>query len=327
MRSKHWVVVTLGLIAGILSTCVWRGVGETPLETGFATGNGRLEATEIHLATPLGGLLERQSVREGDWVEQGQELARMDSRRLEAQKKQAQAQVEQAQQEQRYTDALIRQRESELKLANASLARMRTLFERQNISLDSLQQAEATQASASAMLNAARAQQVAAAAAVRAAQASVESIGVSLQESVLTAPVSGRVLYRLAEPGEVLSGGGRVLTLLDLTDVWMTIYLPTLESGQIAIGAAARITLDAFPNLVIPASVSFVAPQSQFTPRDVETREERETLMFRVKVKIDPGLLRKYIERVKTGLPGEAWVQLDSNRAWPAHLRANVGLE
>ncbi|MDO6460891.1 HlyD family efflux transporter periplasmic adaptor subunit [Granulosicoccaceae sp. 1_MG-2023] len=327
MSRKHWMVITVAVLVGLLSTCVWRSIGETPLETGFVSGNGRMEATEIHLATPLGGQLESVLVREGDWVERGQLLARMDTRRLQAQKRQAEAQVEQARQEQHYTEALINQRESELKLAKASLARLQKLYERNGVSLDTLEQAQAAESSARAMLNAAKAQQIAALAAIRAAQASVDSIDVSLAESELTAPVSGRVLYRLAEPGEVLGTGGRILTLLDLTDVWMTIYLPSAESGQVAIGAAARIRLDAFPNLVVPASVSFVAPRSQFTPRDVETRSERDTLMFRVKVKIDPRLLRKYIERVKTGLPGEAWVQLDSNRAWPEDLRANVGLE
>ena len=108
---------------------------------------------------------------------------------------------------------------------------------------------------------------------------------------MLKSPIAGRVLYRLAEPGEVLAAGGKVLTVLELTDVYMTIFLPTALAGRIAVGSEARIVLDAVPQYVIPATISFVAARAQFTPKDVETRTEREKLMFRIKVRIDPELL------------------------------------
>jgi HlyD family secretion protein len=141
---------------------------------------------------------------------------------------------------------------------------------------------------------------------------------------MLKSPIRGRVLYRLAEPGEVLAAGGKVLTVLDLSDVYMTIFLPTGLAGRIAIAAEARIILDAAPQYVIPATVSFVAPRSQFTPKEVETKTEREKLMFRVKVKIDPELLQKYLEKVKTGLPGVAYVRLDAGTPWPQHLNIKL---
>ena len=145
-----------------------------------------------------------------------------------------------------------------------------------------------------------------------------------LHDAVLTAPRRGRVQYRLAEPGEVLAAGGRVLTLLDLTDVYMAVFLPTNQVGRVAIGAEARIVLDAVPQYVIPAKVSFIAAEAQFTPREVETRSEREKLMFRVKVKIDPALLATYIEQVKTGLPGEAFVLLGGGREFPERLAVRL---
>jgi HlyD family secretion protein len=104
----------------------------------------------------------------------------------------------------------------------------------------------------------------------------------------------------------------------------MTIFLPTAQVGRVFIGSDARITLDAAPALVIPAKVSFVSAKAQFTPREVETRSEREKLMFRVKVKIDPALLLAHVEKVRTGLPGEAYVLLGSGAAWPARFAVKL---
>ena len=92
------------------------------------------------------------------------------------------------------------------------------------------------------------------------------------------------------------------------------------NAGKVAIGSDARIVLDAAPDVPIPAKITFVSSVAQFTPKTVETREERQKLMFRVKAKVDPALLEQYIEYVKTGLPGEAWVRLDPQAPWPEFL-------
>ncbi len=121
-----------------------------------------------------------------------------------------------------------------------------------------------------------------------------------------------------------MGAGGKVMSVLDLTDVYMTIFVPTAQAGKIFIGADARIILDAVPQYVIPAKVSFVAPRTQFTPKAVETRTEREKLMFRVKVKIDSTLLKEHIEAVKTGVPGEAFILLDKDKPWPENLAVKL---
>ena len=108
---------------------------------------------------------------------------------------------------------------------------------------------------------------------------------------------------------------------MDLTDVYMTFFLPEGVAGKVKIGADARIVLDALPDTPIPAKISFVSSVAQFTPKTVETRIERQKLMFRVKAKIDPALLRQYIDYVKTGLPGEAWVKINPDAQWPEFLR------
>ncbi|GLR98996.1 multidrug efflux pump subunit AcrA (membrane-fusion protein) [Bradyrhizobium liaoningense] len=161
-------------------------------------------------------------------------------------------------------------------------------------------------------------------AAVDAAKAAIESINADLNDSVLKAPRDGRVQYRVSQPGEVLAAGGRVLNMVDLGDVYMTFFLPTAEAGRVAIGAEVRLVLDAIPKYVIPAKATFVADVAQFTPKTVETEEERQKLMFRIKAHIAPDLLRQHIEHVKTGLPGMAYVQLDPAAQWPDNLKIKL---
>jgi HlyD family secretion protein len=122
----------------------------------------------------------------------------------------------------------------------------------------------------------------------------------------------------------VLSPGGRVLNLVDLGDVYMTFFLPTAQAGRVAIGSDVRLVLDAAPQYVIPARATFVASVAQFTPRTVETEEERQKLMFRIRAHIDPEVLRRHIQQVKTGLPGMAYVRLDPRIEWPPELQVNL---
>ena len=158
-------------------------------------------------------------------------------------------------------------------------------------------------------------------AAVLAAKADAARIQADIDDSTLIAPLEGRIQYRISEEGEVLNAGGKVLNLVDLTDVYLTFFLPEAVAGRVQIGADVRLIMDALPSIPIPAKVSFVASVAQFTPKTVETKIERQKLMFRIKAKIDPQLLRKYIDMVKTGLPGVAWVRMDDQAEWPDFLQ------
>src|SRR5690606_12465972 len=141
--------------------------------------------------------------------------------------------------------------------------------------------ARAQVSSAAAGIAAARSQAVEAESAVEAARASVERLQADLDDSQLKAPRAGRVQYRVAQPGEVLGAGGKLLNLVDLTDVYMTFFLPERQAGRVALGSEVRLVIDAAPQYVIPARVSYVASVAQFTPKTVETASEREKLMFR----------------------------------------------
>uniref|UniRef100_UPI0028B01A83 HlyD family secretion protein n=1 Tax=Pseudomonas sp. TaxID=306 RepID=UPI0028B01A83 len=179
-------------------------------------------------------------------------------------------------------------------------------------------------ASADAGIAAARSQVIEAQSAVEAANASVDRLLADIDDSQLKAPRSGRVQYRIAQPAEVLAAGGKVLNLVDLGDVYMTFFLPSAQAGRVALGSDVRLVIDAIPQYVIPARVSYVASVAQFTPKTVETASEREKLMFRVKARIDPALLQQHLAQVKTGVPGMAYLRLDPQVEWPERLQTKV---
>ncbi len=314
----------------------------------FVSGNGRIEATEIDVAAKLAGRLQDILVNEGDFVTAGQVLAHMQVQSLDAQLNEAQAQHQQAlanvanaeaavamrQSDYQAALATVAQRASELDAAQRRLARSEQLVlegasseqelddDRAKVSSTkaTITAAQAQAAAAHTAIDAARTQVTGAHSAVTAALATIARINVDIADSALTAPRAGRVQYRIAQPGEVLASGGKVLNLVDLTDVYMTFFVPETTAGQLALGGEVRLILDAAPQFVIPAKISFVASTAQFTPKTVETASERQKLMFRVKAQIDPALLQKYLTLVKTGLPGVAWVKLDKDATWPAEL-------
>ncbi len=318
-KQRKTALIVLS-IAVFVITYTYQYFQQPALPPGVASGNGRIEAIEVDITTKFGGRIATVSVREGDTVIQNQPLVQIDTRELDAQLRRAEAEVRRVQQEKKSAAAVIVQRKSELSLAKKDLERSKGLYENDNISLEQLQRDETIVQTARAALSAARAQHSNTEAAIEAAIANTELLKVQIEDSILKSPIAGRVLYRLAEPGEVLPAGGKVLTVLDPIDVYMTIFLPTQYAARLAIGAEARVILDGIPELVMPAKVSFVAPKAQFTPKEVETRTEREKLMFRIKVKIDPDFLNKNPDMSKTGVPGMAYILIDPSAEWPAHL-------
>jgi len=318
INIKNWiaggVLLTVAMAAAFY---FWKASQTSELPDGFAAGNSRIEATVVDIASKNGGRIAEIVVAEGEWVKTRQLLAKMDTEELEADLDVAEANLHRTQQSKRYAKAIVIQRDSELTLAQKELKRSLQLVKQGHVSRELLDQRRTRQRTSEAALQAANVQVAEAVAAIEAAEAQIRKIKVRLEDSLLISPRDGRVLYRLAEPGEILGMGGKALTIVDLSDVYMTLFLPTQQASQVSIGADARIVLDAMPDISIPAKVSFIAPRSQFTPRAVETRTEREKLMFRIKIKIDPAILKRYAERVKTGVPGMAYVQLDANMPWP----------
>lgn len=319
--AKMIVLVALAaIVVAMGGYLAWRKLSPPSLPVGIAKANGRIEAERVDVATKLAGRLKEVLVKEGDSVKKGQTLAVMDTAELEAQMNDAKAEARQAERQLDQAIALLAQRNSELTLTKQELDRAQKLAAKGYTPNEVVDQRTSAKISAEAAVNSAHAQIDVAKAAIESATARVARIQTYLDDSILTAPRSGRVQYRLALPGEVLAAGGKVLTLLDVTDVYMTVFLPTNEAGRLAIGAEARIIFDAAPQYVVPGYISFVATEAQFTPKYVETQSEREKLMFRVKVQLPADVLEKYSALVKTGVPGVAYIRLSPSVQWPDNL-------
>jgi HlyD family secretion protein len=292
--------------------------GRTP--AGLATANGRIEVERVDIAAKLAGRVAEISVKEGDFVTKDAVVARLDTAELLAQLAAAKASVQRVAATIARTEADIAIKEAQYNLAEVEMRRAAELEQRAAGTRAELERRSAQHLVANAEIQGARATSAEAKAAKEVAEAQVAQIKATLDDMVLRTPVAGRVEYKLVQTGEVVAAGGRLVTILDLSDVYMTIFLPTSEAGRVALGSDARIVLDAAPNYVIPATVSFVAAEAQFTPKAVETANEREKLMYRVKLAIDPQVLETYRGYVKAGLTGNAYVKVQHDAVWPAHL-------
>lgn len=292
--------------------------------TGFAKANGRIEVERVDVATKYAGRVASIGIREGDNVAAGSVVAQMDVAELSAQLAAARASVRRSREGIAKAEAEVALRDAEHRLSEVELARVTDLERKKVASTADLDRRIAQHAVAEANQMGAKAAVGDARSAVEYAEAQVNLIEVTIADMTLKAPVGGRIEYKLVHAGTVLAAGARVATILDLSDVTMTVFLPTSEAGRASLGAEARIVLDAAPRYVIPATVSFVAAEAQFTPKTVETSNEREKLMYRVKLRIEPEILERYRDQVKAGLTGEAHVRLDSKTAWPRNLAVRL---
>jgi HlyD family secretion protein len=323
-RWKTLALLVIVIIGAGGGAAYWWHMRQGGLPLGIVSGNGRIEADEIDIDTKFAGRIIEMLADEGDLVTPQQVVARMDTRDIEASLKKSDAQVQGAQQSLDETRANVVQQTTQVTLAQQELGRTSTLVTRGFATNELLDQRRQTLYGATAALSMANDRVGEAARALDAATHDVELYKVNIADNTLVAPRNGRIEYRIANIGEVLPAGGKIFTMLDLEYVYMDIYLPTNEAGKVKIGADARIVLDAVPNLAIPAKVAFVARQAQFTPKTVETKDERELLMFRIRVKIDPERLRAHAASVRSGLPGVAYVRFDPAIAWPPKLQGDV---
>jgi HlyD family secretion protein len=340
------------LLAAAIAAGAWYFLRPATEGAELVEGNGRIEATEIDVATKIAGRVQELLVNEGDFVTAGQVVARIQSKSIEAQLAEAEAQHRQAQTAVTSAEAAVAARESDKLAAEAvvvhrqaewtaqqqRLGRTERLTKQGVLPPQTLDDDRAATRSGEAAVSAAKAQVTAAEAAIQAAkaqvkgarstteaaQATIARIKSDLDDCALRAPRDGRVQYRVTQISEVLGVGGKVLNLVDLADVYMTFFLPEKMAGRVALGSDVRLVLDAAPDFIIPAKVSYVSSVAQFTPKTVETASERQKLMFRVKARIDPELLQRHLQQVKTGLPGVAWLKLDAQAEWPTRLAVKV---
>jgi HlyD family secretion protein len=324
--GKRWwprIAIAVAILAGAGGGGYywWQHV-RAQLPPGIVYGNGRLEADAINIDTKYAGRIAELFADEGDFVKGGQMVARMDTQDLAASLKKAQAQVRQATRAVDEAEANVKQQQAQMLLAQQEYDRAAYLVQKGFQTKEVLDQRQQQLDGANAALNASTMRVIEFQHALDAATHDVELYGVQIADNTLIAPREGRIQYRVANVGEVLPAGGHVFAMLDTSYVYMDIYLPTEQAGKVRFGADARIVLDAYPDIAIPAKVSFIASQAQFTPKIVETQNERDKLMFRIRVRIDPDRLRSRAEMVRSGLPGVAYVLTDPATQWPPSLQA-----
>ncbi len=330
MNPRVRIVLGIVVVAAILVAVFARGRGE---ETAVIA-SGTVETTEAALGFLTAGRIDSIGVQEGATVAQGDQLAWLDGDALEASRQAAAAQLRSARARLQELEAGFRSEEvaqgrAALRAADERLAdarreaeRAERLFEGGAISEQQRDRAatalevaaaEQSRAAEQALLfeRGYRSEQVATQRAIVAqAEASLAQVDAQLAHTVIVAPFDGTVTVRHREPGEVVGAGVAVLTVRDPSDRWVRIYVPENRVGQLSLGQPATITADAYPDAQYDGTVTFIADEAEFTPRNVQTSEERVKLVFRVKVRINTAAA----DALKPGLPADVRMETPRER-------------
>jgi HlyD family secretion protein len=266
----------------------------------------------VDIATKLAGRLTEVLAKEGDLVDKNQIVAKIDTSTLQALLKQAEAEVKRAKQARETALSRVEGIRLKMELAVKELDRSNKLFAKGIFTQQQLDRDQTVKQTYDAEYAAAKSSIVEAENAIESAVAQTERLKTEINECLLKSPIKGLVLSRLAEPGEVLPNGGKVLTIIDPTDIYMNVYLSEKYAGVIPLGGEAKVVLDAIPDRQFLARVAYVSEKAQFTPKEVEATEERQKLVFRAKISFqefnDP--------RLKPGMPGVAYIRLNPSTKW-----------
>ena len=320
MKAKKRLLLPL---AAVLASSAWLLFSRDATTPGTLVASGTVEATESRLGFQIAGRIEAVNAHEGEAVRAGAELARLERDEMEARQQQARAQVEAAQ-------ATLRELEHGFlseEIAQAEAARAAASERRQDAERDldrtrrlreggavsqealdktslALDQASSQEEQAEQQLQllrrGPRQERIDAQRAQLAhAEASLRVVEALLDNMVVRSPTDGIITVRHHEPGEIVAPGSAVLTLMNRDDRWVRIHVPEHRIGGVALGQAATIRCDTYPDKEYAGEVSFIAGEAEFTPKSVQTAEERVKLVFAVKVRItgDSG------QELKPGMP------------------------
>ena len=293
--------------------------------------SGHVEATDVRISTKVQGYLESFPLKEGSLVKTGQELARIDVVDTKLALDATRAQRDQADAELRLrlagsrpeeiaeAEAHVTQAEAELRGAEQDLERMQGLLNEGSGTAKTRDDARTRRDVAQSALQAARErlrrllagsrrEEIdVARARLAAANAAISQLEQQVKDSGITSPISGVITEKLVEQGELLSAGATLAVVTDLNDAWLTIYVAEPDLARIRLGQEAEVATD--DGQKRKGTVSFISPEAEFTPKNVQTRDEREKLVFRVKINLDnrDGLF-------KPGMPAEARLRAADGR-------------
>jgi HlyD family secretion protein len=323
MMKQRVVVGTVAVL--VILVGAWLAFGRRDGSADALMASGTVEATEADLGFQVGGRIRELTVQEGERVAAGQELARLDLTEFEARREAAQAQLEGAQallselqagarpeelRQSRAAESAARERMEE---AGRMLERTRALEAGGAVSREALEQAlsahqiaraqhEQAQQQLELVLRGPRSERVAAQrAAVRAAESAIAQVDATVANATIRAPFAGIVTVRHRQSGEAVGPGAPVVTVMDPADRWVRIYVRQDVIGKVQIGQRAEIRTDSDPARAYGGQVSFIGSQAEFTPRSVQTAEQRVRLVYAVKVTItdDAALV------LKPGVPAD----------------------
>lgn len=321
MKKLLVVILVVAVLAGIAYWKLFRIDAGTP--AGVAVVNGRLELDRIDVASLYAGRVEEIYVQEGERVEKDQSLARLSSTQVTAQLNAAKAQKMRAVEAVARSQAEIDSYQQQANVAKLDWDNARKLKRDNLVSATEVARREASYQAAAAGVAAAKAAKAEAQAAVDQAEADIERIADMDTDMVIKSPINGRVEYKIADVGNVLGAGGKVVSVLDLNDVYINVFLPSYQSNQLKIDDEARIVVDGI-DAVFPANITYVASEAQFTPKSVETTEERAKLMFKVKLQVPQDVVKQQQALLKGGMTALGYVKYDPQAQWPAHLQVKL---
>jgi HlyD family secretion protein len=320
-KARRWIFAGIGVAIVAFLGVKYAIKRHNRLPDGIVSGNGRIEAKLVDVAAKEPLRVKEILADEGALVKPGQVIVKLDTVTLDSQLAEANASVQAATEKLAVAQATIVKQKSEIDLAQTEVRRSTRLVEQGAGSQRELDVRKTRVQTTQAGLAEAEAGLQTALQDVQVAKANAATIQTRIDDATLKSPVTGRVLYRLTEAGEVLAAGGKALTLVNLEDVYMEIFLPSESAAAIKLGAEGRITVDYDPDHAIAGVVSFVSPEAQFTPKQVETKSEREKLMFRVKIQVPKALASQYVDQIKTGVRGVGYVKVKDDAVWPEKLQ------
>lgn len=322
MKAK-WSL--LGVVAiSIIGFAVWKNFNlQANKMDGIASINGRLELKRLDIATLYAGRVEEILVQEGDDVAINQNLARLSSSISQTQVDAALAQKKRAQDSVTRAMAEINVQQQQAKVAKLELDNATKLRRDNLISGSELERRQANYQAALAAVDTANAAKAEAEAVVAQAQAQLENAQSQNEDMMIKAPKAGWVEYQIAEVGNVLPVGGKVVSLLDPTDTYINVFLTADQMNQVKVGDDARIVVDGM-NAIFPAKITFVSGDAQFTPKSVETTEERAKLMFKVKLQVPVDVALQYKRLLKGGMTALGYVKYDQQAQWPEGLNVKL---
>ncbi len=331
MRRRIALIV-LVLVAAAVAIWRWYAAHESTQDA--IRGSGIIEVTQVDVAFEVPGRMIERPADEGALLDKGEPVARLDEReyRLEVERASAAKNAVEARyrmmlhgsraQEIDQALAALEAAESDLRLQRLEQARVASLHAEGVVARGELDRADAALAGARAARDRATAQlqllregfrseeiEQARAEMQQAAKA-LELAELNLARCRLFAPMAGRVLSKSREPGEMVQAGTPIVTLGDLSRPWVNLYVGERDLGKVRLGMRAFVTVDSFPDQPFPGVVSFISERAEFTPKNIQTPDERVKLVYRVKVEVETR-----DEALKPGMPADTVLPLDPDRA------------